>query len=293
MLETRTGSEPAAHGAGQSSWSASLVPLHATQSRESALVCLPGAGASVTAFIDFIGALGARWPVYGLQPRGVDGLEQPHDSVEAAALDGFAAIGRLGDVPVHLFGHSHGGRVAFEIALRLQQQGKPVRSLTLVDSEPPEIMPEHGSSESDFFTEFVRVFEKTFNVSLVVPAGIMSSGRQEVFLNSLHALLVAQGCLPARSVPSMLQGPLTSFIAARRSVYRPTARFDGRMRLVLVRDIDLALEDDLEQREDFARKWRSHATELEVWHGPGHHFSILQPPHVRALTEWWSQTVLF
>ncbi|SRR6266567_4292746 len=51
-----------------------LVPLHAPHSIECPVFCIPGAGASVTSFVEFVNALGEQWPVYGLQPRGIDML---------------------------------------------------------------------------------------------------------------------------------------------------------------------------------------------------------------------------
>src|ERR1700730_13091498 len=115
-----------------------LMSLQATHSSESPLVCIPGAGASVTAFLEFVGELGNRWPAYGLQPRGVDPEEHPHGSVEAAALYNLNSLAQLDALgPIHLLGHSHGGLVAFDMALRLREQGRPVASITLIDSEPP------------------------------------------------------------------------------------------------------------------------------------------------------------
>lgn len=48
-----------------------LVPLHAPHSIECPVFCIPGAGASVTS-VEFVNALGEQWPIYGLQPRGID-----------------------------------------------------------------------------------------------------------------------------------------------------------------------------------------------------------------------------
>src|SRR6186713_114833 len=58
-----------------------LMLIRAADSGEIPVVCLPGAGASVTTFLDFTEALGERWPIYGLQPRGIDASERPHESV--------------------------------------------------------------------------------------------------------------------------------------------------------------------------------------------------------------------
>ena len=272
----------------ESAWGG-LVPLHATQSREKPLVCLPGAGASVTTFVGLIDALGPRWPVYGVQPRGIDMVEPPHESIEGAATYALELVKMmLGDAPVHLLGHSHGGRVAFEMALMLQSQGRPVASLTLVDSEPPRAERD-VASDSQIYREFVGVFEKLFDKDFGMGDDVVTCGKPDVLLGAMHAALTAQGCLPNRSSPAMLEGPLAGFMAAKRCTYKPQDRFEGELRLVLVRDIDLPSDEDMKQRDEYAAKWRAHTRTVDLWHGPGHHFSILQAPHVQSLAAWWRE----
>ncbi len=82
-----------------------LMPLHATNSNGVPLLCVPGAGASITSFMEFIDALGERWPVYGLQPRGINLAEPPHETVEDAALCNLNVLDQLnGDGRIHLLG---------------------------------------------------------------------------------------------------------------------------------------------------------------------------------------------
>ena len=91
-----------------------LLRLHATHRDTSPLICVPGAGASVTTFVDFVGYLGDGWPVYGLQPRGLDISESPHETIEETAAYNLDAIaGFSATQPIHLLGHSHGGLGAY------------------------------------------------------------------------------------------------------------------------------------------------------------------------------------
>ncbi|WP_256349730.1 thioesterase domain-containing protein, partial [Pseudomonas gingeri] len=81
------------------------------------IFCVPGAGDSVTGFIGLTDALGADWPLIGLQPRGLDGAGAPHSRVESAARHYLQAIEQShSHGPLHLIGHSFGGWVAFEMA---------------------------------------------------------------------------------------------------------------------------------------------------------------------------------
>ncbi|MGH7617064.1 MAG: alpha/beta fold hydrolase, partial [Gemmatimonadaceae bacterium] len=97
-----------------------------------AVFCLPGAGASVTAFAEFAAWIEPSLAVYGMQPRGIDGVHPPHPSAKAAAdayLPVILKTQRNG--PVHLIGHSFGGWIAFEIATRLHRASCEVGSLTV------------------------------------------------------------------------------------------------------------------------------------------------------------------
>jgi arthrofactin-type cyclic lipopeptide synthetase C len=39
--------------------------------------------------------------------------------------------------------------------------------------------------------------------------------------------------------------------------------------------------------------WVFWSPNITCWHGPGNHFSILKPPHVYVLADWWRNVLLF
>lgn len=76
-------------------------------------------------------------PVYGIQAKGVDGLEPPFDRVEDMAafyLDSLSELQPNG--PYILVGYSFGGLVALEMAQRLSENPKAVALLALLDTFP-------------------------------------------------------------------------------------------------------------------------------------------------------------
>jgi len=272
-----------------------LVPLHAPHSIESPVFCIPGAGASVTSFVEFVNALNKKWPIYGLQPRGIDIAEQPHESVEDAALYNLHALARFNLIrPIHLLGHSHGGLVAFEMALRLQEQGRNVASLTLIDTGPPDSIeePPHQASSAEIFREFMEAFEDTFDKTLGIDQSVIESGQARMFVDELNAALITARVLPLRNNIAMLRGSLATFTAACKSRYIPNRRYADTLRLVLVgprSNRRISMDDVRKKWANYAAKWRSHAAAVNIWHGPGHHFSILRPPQVSFLAKWWQQ----
>jgi arthrofactin-type cyclic lipopeptide synthetase C len=160
----------------------------------------------------------------------------------------------------------------------------------LIDTEPPETPHEAGTSH--IFNQFVGVFESIFDRTLYVNETIIASCEIELFISNLHAALVKARCLPARSTPDVLRGSLATFAAACRTTYVPHGLYTGKLHLVLVSAAcrNKSFNDDVtRQRAAYAVQWRRWAAELDVWYGPGHHFSILQVPHVRSLATWWRQ----
>jgi arthrofactin-type cyclic lipopeptide synthetase C len=272
-----------------------LVPLHAPHSSESPVFCIPGAGASVTSFVEFVNALGGKRPIYGLQPRGIDIAEQPHESVEDAALYNLRALARFDLTrPIHLLGHSHGGLVAFDMALRLHEQGRSVASLTLIDTEPPDSIGEvpHQVSTAEIFREFTEAFEDTFDKPLDIDQAVIASGQAQYFVDELNAALIRARVLHLRNNVSMLHGSLATFTAACNSRYIPGRCYANTLRLVLVgprSNTRVSMDDVRKKWGIYAAKWRRHAAAVDIWYGPGHHFSILQAPQVYLLAKWWQQ----
>jgi acetoacetyl-CoA synthetase len=82
--------------------------------------------------------------IYGIQAKGVDGLEQPFERIEDMAEFYLEALGQLQPQgPYILIGYSFGGLVALEMAQRLLAQEKNVSLLALVDTYPhPHFFPQ-------------------------------------------------------------------------------------------------------------------------------------------------------
>lgn len=90
-------------------------------------------------FIRRLGAeLGADQPLFGVQARGLDGVQPPIDSMdELVALYSGLVRQHQSCGPYFLGGPSFGGRIAFEVAQQLRQEGEPVAMIAMFDSYAP------------------------------------------------------------------------------------------------------------------------------------------------------------
>jgi len=97
-----------------------------------------GCGSTVLEFHDLVKHIRYSHSIYGMQARGVDGIEEPFDAIEDLSKYHLEAIKRLQpEGPYLLAGYSSGGLVALEMARRLTKGGDKIALLAMIDSYPP------------------------------------------------------------------------------------------------------------------------------------------------------------
>ncbi len=124
----------------QEKWLAPWDSLVAIQPQGSKppLFYIHAGGGNLLVYRDLALALGPEQPVYGLQPRGLDGKYAPHTRIEDMAAHYLAQILNIQPHgPYFLAGLSTGGTIAWEIAQRLLAQGQKVALLALFDTSGP------------------------------------------------------------------------------------------------------------------------------------------------------------
>ncbi|MBW3631099.1 MAG: hypothetical protein KY464_17650, partial [Gemmatimonadetes bacterium] len=168
---------------------------------------------------------------------------------------------------------------------RLHEAGRPVASLTILDSEVPDdseaVVREYGGGEA--FLKLVEILELATERSLGIGPAEVASRDESGWLKLLHGKMVGLGLLGARATPEVLAGPFRTFARCLRTTYRPLGVYPGRLRLVLVDD---PAKDEAANRAHFAeveRGWRKWAPGLVFSTGAGNHVTALKPPHVAVL----------
>jgi amino acid adenylation domain-containing protein len=261
----------------------------AAGSARNPVVCVPGAGDSVSAFVPLAQALGGAWALHGMQPRGWNDAAEPYPTVDAAASAYLRALDELEPRrPVHLLGHSFGGWVALELARRLRERGRTVASLVMIDTsapdEPGDPAREYSANEALF--AWIELLELAADRSFGIDAARLRELGEDDQIRLVHERMVAAGILPRRSSPETLLGALRTFGSALRAPYTPRSLYPDRLDLVVAADPRLDAATNRKQHDDLAERWRRWAPELHRWDGPGNHVSILKPPHVHALARW-------
>jgi thioesterase domain-containing protein/acyl carrier protein len=115
--------------------SSSLVPIRSAGTKEPFFI-VHGAGGNVLYLWSLVRALPEGRPVYGFQANGVDGQDQPDQSIEAMAERYVSALRAFKPGPYLLGGYSGGGIIALEMVRQLKALGEEVRTVVLFDSIP-------------------------------------------------------------------------------------------------------------------------------------------------------------
>ncbi|MFJ4498642.1 amino acid adenylation domain-containing protein [Streptomyces sp. NPDC088864] len=163
------------------------------------VLCYEEAVSALTADPD----LAARLTLHGLRAAGLHGAEEPASSLDAMAKHyARTLIERLPDGPLHLVGWSLGGTVALHTAVLLEREGRPVASVTALDSfvgRPDGRPPALGARLAGFFGDLLG--RGDLAALLQDPGPDASDGER---LLAAHDALAARGLIERPLEPAEL-----------------------------------------------------------------------------------------
>src|SRR5438552_9572589 len=222
-----------------------------------------GLGGSVIDFYQVMKHIQLPHPIYGMQAKGIDGVEEPFERIEDMAqfyLDAIKELQPHG--PYLLVGFSLGGLVTLEIAQRLCESGEKVALLAMLDSYP------HISYLS--LGQRLRLTTRLLarRLSAVMKLG-MPGALSYVLRSSQRPLLISTDRYrPPNGVllsPAMQRVRDGAYLALTR--YRPSF-YGGKIRFVRA-------EISTEFPDDPVAVWGNLAEEFEVQTVPGDHLGIM------------------
>jgi amino acid adenylation domain-containing protein len=112
----------------------SLVPIK-PNGNKMPLYIVHGAGLNVLLFNTLASGMDTDQPIYGLQAKGLNGIDEPlNNIVDIASYYNQSIMAQDPNGPYALAGYSFGGIIAFEMARQFQAQGKEVKMLAMFDT---------------------------------------------------------------------------------------------------------------------------------------------------------------
>ena len=259
-----------------------LVPIRESGTRMP-FYCVHGAGGNVLNFTSLSRLLGPDQPFFGLQARGVDGIQEPAATIEEMAEDYVdAVVSHDPDGPYLIGGYSGGGVVAFEMAKRLRARNKQVRAVVMLDTFCPTLpkAPQRPGESK------VSRHLSHFRQSPVRYLGRYALGRYRFERNRLRKTYANFLTKFGRPLPIELREfKMISAYHAAQDRYQPS-QYDGKVILITA-----------ETREaEFSHVgpdmgWAQWIPHLEVITSPGDHDTLFREPHVIKLVEHFNEAV--
>lgn len=247
-----------------------VVPIQVEGTRPK-LFLVHGAGGNVLGFRDLSHYFGKDQPVYGLQARGVDGKQAPHQTIAEMAA---AYLAELREVQPHgpyfLGGYSGGGVVAYEMAQLLRQVGEPVAFVGMIDSWSSQLR--RRGKAARLLMHFGRLLRRgpMYPVDLI----------KMKLLRRASAKRNEEARQKGGVMPAAMRGEEVQFAFERAFEAHVVQPYEGKLWLFRCTDHDLGTRYVFDEKlgwEPFARGG------ISVTQCPGNHFTMCTEPNVQIL----------
>ena len=271
-----------------------LVPMQ-TKGNKPPLFFIPGAGGNVIYLHQFVQYLGKEIPVYGLQPKGLNGEEKLDNSVEEMARTYIEAMKKV-QSEGHYFiaGHSFGGYVAYEVGRQLQAQGETIGGIFEVDTLAPKkrkYQQPKNMAEWEWLAMMLQQAEDLYGQKIgIVKEDFSKITDDEQLYNYGLQLLINGGILPPGSSVKQLRGVMKVYKTNNDTKYVVNARKVAKLPIVLFRaKEELREESEIIQEEWFKKEdwgWSDYADKsFNVEWIPGDHHTMMASPNVEVLAQ--------
>jgi acetoacetyl-CoA synthetase len=227
-----------------------------------------GLGGSAMEFFQLVKHIEGPNPIYGMQARGTDGVDEPLSRIEHMAQFHVDAIRELQPRgPYFLVGYSLGGLVALEMARLLQTRGETVALLALLESYPHR---RYVPLEQRIRLAMRLAYRHAWNmlelpVRDAIPYLLRPSERLSHFSRDERGRLHRHPPTGVWSTSAMQRVRDSGYLALQQ--YKP-CYFAGRISFV-------AASKNSEFPDDPVAVWRKLVEKLTVETTPGDHFGII------------------
>lgn len=251
-----------------------LVPVKPTGNKPPIFI-VNGLDMNVLLFNNIARNVDPDQPVYGFQSKGLNGVDEPFETLEDMAAEYIAALLEKGFTDNYaLAGYSYGGIVAFEMARQLQAMGKQVKMLAMFDT--------YAYNRGHFETglpRYIRKIKRQFPKLLFVTGSLMRQPmetlryQQAFFQRKYNEFAVYMGLQNPQTIDSAEDKINEKYEAAYRKYHMQPS---NACVIDLFRvDTRLYFLDD-----PIYLGWKPYALKGLVVHNVrGNHKTFLMPPH--------------
>lgn len=246
------------------------------------LFCPHAAGGNVLIYRNLAPYLGETQPLYGLQPKGLDGKEAPLTRFEDIAdyyLEAMRTIQPKG--PYYLAGLSSGGKVAMGIAQKLIEQGEKVALLAMFDTYGPGYPKMMGATSVAGYIKirFRQIFDNHWNnLLLLEPKQKLDYVKEKIRIIPQETMKMIREYYwrTGKKLPPALQKVQEANRKAEKS-YAPK-EYAGKLTLFR------AEKQPLGCAPDPYLGWETRIKGgIEIHDVPGYHAGVIKEPHIRTL----------
>ena len=255
----------------QTAWS-SLVPLKVSGSKPP-VFCIHAGGGHIFFYNTLARHVGPDQPVYALQPIGLDGINEYHQSIEEMAahyIDEIRSVQPNG--PIALLGTCLSTAVCHEMTIQLQRAGEQISLLAMVDGAPEHFEPDLSSTTKGRAKAFVSRFKEA-------PVGAifhLLGNRKEELKKKLE---LSKKSKQEQTLEKMQRH---LFLLYERYDWKP---HDGKVTLIRCSEFANSPE-----KAWLVTSWSGLANGgLEVVDVPGHHLTLFEEPEVLGLAKQLEQ----
>jgi acyl transferase domain-containing protein/thioesterase domain-containing protein/acyl carrier protein len=247
-----------------------VVPIQVEGTRPK-LFLVHGAGGNVLGFRDLAHYFGKDQPVYGLQARGVDGKQPPHETILEMAKAYLAEIREVQPHgPYFLGGYSGGGVVAYEMAQLLGEVGEPVAFVGMIDSWCPHLQKRGKVSRA------VMHVGRMLRRGPMYPVDILKMKLQRRASAKRNEQARQQG----GPLPQSMRGEEVQFAFERSFATHAVRPYEGKVWLFRCTDHDLGTRYVFDEKLGWGPFVKGG---IAVTQCPGNHFTMCTEPNVQIL----------
>ena len=260
--------------------------------------CLPGILGNVFELEPLARYLGNEQPFYGLRSLGLDEDIETYTNMADIAAHHIQAMQQIQPHgPYFIGGHSFGGKVAFEIATQLQNQGEEVSLLAIMDIQVPVAEQEKDAihwHDSKYIISLAKMFERSFAQTLDLPSNLDSFSVDEqinlLFL-AFKKIDLVFGETELKRLFRVYKANLQAMIQ-----YVPKTGYNNQM--ILLRASEVHPEDDFLPDAAMTAKdptwgWNQLSGQpLDCQIVNGNHFTMMTEPNVQLLAQKLSKYFL-